>query len=122
MKRLAALTLLSAVLSAGPASAMRAHDYLDADRRGPVTLPERPLADITLPAEPAIPAAEDAAQLPPPGQPANAAATPQVTSAVPEPSALAMLACGLLLLLFAPYGRNDEAIVPEPIQRPDSTL
>jgi hypothetical protein len=122
MKRLTTVILLYAVLGAGPASAMRAHDYLDADQRGPVTLPARQLENLVLPAAPDVPAADDNTQLPTPDQQTAAAAAPQVPSAVPEPSALTMLACGLLLLLFAPYGRNDDTIVPAPVKRPDSTL
>lgn len=121
MKPLATLVLLSAVLGAGPASAMRAHDYLDADRRAQITLPEPP-AELTIPATLEPPAPADATQLPTPEQQAKAAAAAPVTSPVPEPSAVAMLACGLLLLLFAPYGRNDDVIVPELANRPDSTL
>jgi hypothetical protein len=120
MKRLTTVVLLSAVLGAGPASAMRAHEYLDADQRGPVTLPAHQWADLVLPATPEVQAADDKTQLRTPDS--QAAAAPQVPSAVPEPSALAMLACGLLLLLFAPYGRNDDTVVPAPAKRPDSTL
>lgn len=123
MKRLTALVLLSAVLGAGPASAMRAHDYLDADQRGPVTLPaERPSAAITVADTPPPQAAADA-QLAPPDQQsgANAVATPMV-SPVPEPSGLAMLACGLLLLLLAPFGRDEDQILPELVKRSGSSL
>lgn len=125
MQRLTALVLLSAVLGAGPASAMRAHDYLDADQRGPVTLPaERPTVAITVAdtsATPATPAAD--AQLAPPEQQSgsNAVATP-VLSPVPEPSGLAMLASGLLLLLLAPFGRDADQILPELVKRPGSSL
>lgn len=122
MKRLTALVLLSVVLGTGPASAMQAHDYLDADRRGPVTLPAELPATITMQAPPETPATADA-QLAPPQQPAKPAdvATP-VVSQVPEPSGLAMLACGLLLLLFAPYSRDEDKISPELVKRPDSSL
>lgn len=126
MQRLTALVLLSAVLGAGPASAMRAHDYLDADQRGPVTLPaERPTVAITVAdtsATPATPAAADA-QLAPPEQQSgsNAVATP-VLSPVPEPSGLAMLACGLLLLLLTPFGRDEDQILPDLVKRPGSSL
>lgn len=123
MKRLTALCLLSALLAAGPASAMRARDYVDADQRGKVTLPaELPHTAITMQAPPE-PAAEASLVQPEP-EPApktDAAATP-VVSAVPEPSGLAMLACGLLLLLFVPYSRNEEGIAPELVKRPDSSL
>lgn len=122
MKRLTALVLLSAVLGAGPASAMRAHEYLDADQRGPVTLPAERSAAITVQALPEQSANADA-QLAPPQQPAqpDAVATP-VVSPVPEPSGLLMLACGLLLLLLGPYSGKDDTIMPQLAKRPDSTL
>jgi hypothetical protein len=123
MKRLTALVLLSAVLGAGPASAMRAHDFLDADQRGKVTLPaELPHVAITVQAAPETPAAADTSLAPlEPAPKSDAVATP-VVSPVPEPSGLTMLACGMLLLLFATQGRDDEGIKPEPIKRPGSSL
>jgi|GEM_PF-3996891 len=122
MKRLTALVLLSVVLGASPASAMRAHDYLDADQRGPVVLStEASAAASSVPAAPDTPVSADAQLALPeqPRQPAEAAAP--VVSPVPEPSGLVMLACGLLLLLFAPY-RREEAISPELVKRPGSSL
>jgi hypothetical protein len=124
MKRLTALVLLlSAALGAGPASAMRAHEYLDADQRGPVVLSTEPSGAVsTMPAPPETSATADAQLALPerPPQPAEVAAP--MVSTVPEPSGLAMLACGLLLLLFAPYGRDGDAISPDLVRRPDSSL
>ncbi|MYM21204.1 hypothetical protein GTP46_00890 [Duganella sp. FT135W] len=127
MKRLTSLVLLSAALGAGPASAMRAHDIVDAGQRGKITLAsELPPAAVIVPQAldaRAAPAAGDEAQLPTPEQQAKASAETPVVSAVPEPSGLTMLACGALLLLFAPYGRDDDdKIMPELTERPDSSL
>ncbi|WP_343731971.1 hypothetical protein [Duganella sp.] len=126
MKPLTSFVLLCVLIAAGPASAMRATSHLDADQRGKVTLPaeqssaelslEQPLDPIDLQVAPGET---------PPDQPRQAQgqahAAPPVVSQVPEPSGLAMLACGLLLLLLAPYGRNDGSIEPDYV-KPDSTL
>jgi len=112
--RLTSLALLAAALSAGPASAMRTADHLDADQRGQVTLPVRhAIAAVTLPAPPEAAPADDN-QLPTQEQQARAAATTPVASPVPEPSGWIMVACGLLLLLLSPYSGDEDAITPEP--------
>ena len=114
MKRLTSLMLLAAALSAGPASAMRAADHLDADQRGQVTLPAmQAITAVTL-AAPAEAAPADDNQLPTPEQQAHAAAATPVASPVPEPSGWIMVACGLLLLLLSPYSGDEDAITPEP--------
>lgn len=125
MKALTSFLLLCALLFAGPASAMRAISHLDADQRGKVTLPaEQPPAVLSVdPALDPFAPGETPASAPEPAQhnQAQAHAAPPVVSQVPEPSGLAMLACGLLLLLLAPYGRNDGSIEPDYV-KPDSTL
>jgi hypothetical protein len=112
MRRLAML-LCGALLAAGPASAMRAHDYID-EQRGPVTLPaeqaapslniERPLdtAAVVSSASDAQLHVQQSAQAAPPGQ-------PQPLSPVPEPSGWAMLVCGALLLALMPRKRDESS-------------
>lgn len=107
MRRLAFL-LCCALLAAGPASAMRAHDYLD-EQRGPVTLPsdrstpslngEKPLDTA------AVVTGTSDAQLH--AQPATPATAAPPLSQVPEPSGWAMLLCGALLLLLMPRKQDD---------------
>jgi hypothetical protein len=116
MKTQTAFLLLAALLPAGPASATRARDYIDAEHRGYISLPaEQVTAAITLaqPLDATPPAANAGAEQLPPPQQAKPEAPPPVVSTVPEPSGFAMLACGLLLLLLAPFGRESEAITPE---------
>lgn len=118
MHRLTSLCLLCALFNAAPASAMRAREYLDAGHRSAITLAgER--STLTLPMEQAAAvtaaAAEPGApeQLPSPEQ-AHAVAVPAVTSPLPEPSGLSMLACGLMLLMLKLYHRDREKIAQDP--------
>lgn len=108
MRRLAFL-LCGALLAAGPASAMRAHDYLD-EQRGPVTLPAdhaAPSLTLLRPLDTAaVVTARSDAQLH--AQPAAQATPPQQVSQVPEPSGWAMLGCGVLLLMLMPRKRDDD--------------
>ena len=126
MKPLTSLVLLCALIAAGPTSAMRATSHLDADQRGKVTLPaEQASNELSLeqtldPIAAQVASGETPAEQPQHAQ-GQAHAAPPVVSQVPEPSGLAMLACGLLLLLLAPYGRNDGSIEPDYV-KPDSTL
>jgi len=109
MRRLGWL-LCGALLAAGPASAMRAHDYLD-EQRGPVTLPaDRATTSIDL-EQPldtaAVVTAGSDAQLQ--VQPTTHATSPQQLSPVPEPAGWVMLGCGILLLVLMPRKRNHDA-------------
>ncbi|MYM70147.1 hypothetical protein GTP45_25570 [Pseudoduganella sp. FT55W] len=112
MKRLISLVLLGALLGAGPAYAMRAREYIDADQRAAITLAAERAQTINI--APALETASntDEAQLPTPEQRAKATAATPVVSSVPEPSGLALLACGLVLLLLAPSGRDHAGITP----------
>ena len=111
--RSASLILCGALLAAGPVSAMamRAHDFIDADQRVPVTLPsDRVTTALSL--EPALdtaavltPAPEQPLTAP---QPAHAAVPPPAASPVPEPSGWVLMACGALLLFLVPHRKAEE--------------
>ena len=107
MRRLASV-LCGALLAAGPASAMRAHDYLD-EHRGPVTLPSDrsvPSLNVEKPLDiAAVVTGTSDAQLH--AQPAAHATSAPPLSPVPEPSGWAMLACGALLLWLMPRKQDD---------------
>lgn len=104
--RRAIFLLCGALLAAGQASAMRAHDYLD-EHRGPVTLASDHFT-LSINAAPTLdtaalitPASDDQLH-------ASAQAAPvQLASPVPEPSGWAMLACGAVMLLLIPHKRDD---------------
>jgi len=104
--RRAIFLLCSALLAAGQASAMRAHEFLD-EQRGPVTLASDHLT-LSIKAEPPL---DTAAVITPDSDAqlhASAQAAPvQLASPVPEPSGWAMLACGALMLLLMPHKRDD---------------
>jgi hypothetical protein len=106
--RRAIFLLGGALLAAGQASAMRAHDYLD-EQRGPVTLASDHFT-LSINLEPPL---DTAAVLAPASDEqlhASAQAAPvQLASPVPEPSGWAMLACGGLMLLLIPHKRDDSA-------------
>ncbi len=118
MRRIA-LLWCSALLLVGPASAMRAHDYLD-EQRGPVTLRTdrvTPSMELTQPIDTAgvlTPVSDEQLHAPPKPTP-HAAPTPSA-SPVPEPSGWVMLACGTLMLLLVPH-KKAEAVFAIPARQ-----
>ncbi len=119
MNRLSALLLCAPLLASSTAWAMRAHDYLD-EQRASVTLPGERSGTLTVQAPPpeATPATVDEQLLQPQPTPATAQALPTPASPVPEPSGVAMLVCGMVLLLLQP--RDSEGIV-KPAKQPSTT-
>lgn len=117
MRRRAWFILFSVWCSASPAWAMRAHEFIDADQRVNVTLPQ-PHATPAIAVEPQRPSALDEAWLPMlvlvrEQTPADAK---PVLSPVPEPSGYAMLGLGLLLLVLMPSSiqHQGEMIAHDP--------
>jgi hypothetical protein len=111
--RSASLMLCGALLAAGPVSAMamRAHDFIDADQRVPVTLPSDSIT-TALSMEPALdtaavltPAPEQPLTAP---QPPRAALPPPAASAVPEPSGWVLMVLGGLLLFLMPHKKDGD--------------
>jgi hypothetical protein len=99
------LLLCGALLTAGQACAMRAHEFIDADQRAPVTLAsDRNIAAITL--EPALDTAAVLTPAPEQALPAHAA-VPPLASPVPEPSGWMMLLCGALMLVLVPNKKAE---------------
>lgn len=120
---LTALCLLGLLLGAGPAWAVRAHDYIDADHRTSVSLPgdrRGQVPTVSGEAEKPAPTMEnieaDATRTPPREQ----VGTPPVpASPVPELSGSAMLGLGLMLLLLRCSTQHQEK-VKDPLRK--STL
>lgn len=112
MKLLISICTLAAVLAAGPASATQARRYIDADHRAGVVLPADHGKPLVVDTEAGVAFMREPAAAEPPSSPERQAA-PQTqagaVSAVPEPSGIALLCCGLLLLVLAP-GENRHAL------------
>lgn len=115
MRRRAWFILFSVWCSASPAWGMRAHEFIDADQRVNVTLPQ-PHATPAIAVEPQRASALDEAWLPAPVREQTSADDKPVVSPVPEPSGYAMLGLGLLLLVLMPSSiqQQGEMIAPDP--------
>lgn len=110
MKALLYLGALCALLATGTASAVQARHYIDTDLRASAAAPSgQPRVIAVDAAGAALLAHEPAVAAEPSAQQQHPTAQPVISSPVPEPSGVAMLCCGLLLLVLAP-GKNRQAL------------